>query len=81
MCFALPMCVIELNEEGGICELEGCKSQVNLDLVQGVQPGEYVLVHTGCAIQVIDEDEAAKTQELYQQMAEIMDETPEKSSD
>jgi hydrogenase expression/formation protein HypC len=48
---------------------------VSLTLVDGVEVGDYVLVHAGFAIDKIDEQEAARTMELLQELAGL-DEIP-----
>jgi len=45
---------------------------VSLDLCPDVSAGEYVLIHTGFAIQKVDEEEAKETLELLRQLAEAM---------
>lgn len=45
-------------------EIQGNRRRVDVTLVEGVQAGQYVLVHAGIAIQVLDEEEARETLEL-----------------
>jgi len=68
MCLAIPARVIELCEGGmGIVELGGVEREVSLALVEaGV--GNYVIVHVGIAIAVLDEDEAKRTLALFTEM-------------
>jgi hydrogenase expression/formation protein HypC len=56
MCLAIPGKVIE---------------QVNLAMLPEAKPGDYVLVHVGVAISIVDEEEAQKTFEYIRQMGEL----------
>jgi hydrogenase expression/formation protein HypC len=64
MCLAVPMRVVHVDGDTGVVELGGVKHRVGLQLLDGVLPGEYVIVHAGFAIQRLDETEAEKTLEL-----------------
>ena len=60
MCLAIPMKVVRAEGLRGQAETGGVLREVRLDLVQAAV-GDYVLVHAGFAIQVLDETEAAET--------------------
>ena len=70
MCLALPMRVIKISDQQGTVELSGIQRQVNLQLLEKVDIGDYVIVHAGFAIQRLDEREAEKTLSLLRQMVE-----------
>lgn len=62
MCVAMPMKVLEIASDGeGIAELGGVRRRVSFMLVGDVSPGQYVMVHAGFAIGVVDEEEAQLT--------------------
>ena len=44
------------------------RRRVNLSLVEGVTPGDYVIVHAGFAITLLDETEAQKTLDLMNEL-------------
>lgn len=70
MCVAIPAKVIEVEQgDAATVELGGARKKVSLMLVEGVEAGEYVLVHAGFAIEKVDEEEARKTQELLEELA------------
>jgi len=69
MCLAVPGKVLKIQENKGIVEVGNMKREVFLHLVPDVKVGEYVLVHAGCAIQSIDEEEAMKTLEIIEESA------------
>jgi hydrogenase expression/formation protein HypC len=68
MCLAVPMRVVEINGETGTVEAGGMQRKVGLMLLDGVRPGDYVIVHAGFAIQIIDESEARKTLALFEEL-------------
>lgn len=51
--------------------------EVNLSMVPEAQVGDYVLVHVGVAISVVDEEEALKTFEYIKQIGELNELTSE----
>ena len=69
MCWAVPAKVVEIDGELGKVELSGTVREVGLQLVSDPQVGDYVLVHAGFAIQKVDEEEARKTLELFEEIA------------
>jgi hydrogenase expression/formation protein HypC len=76
MCLAVPAEVVEVHEfDVATIDIGGARKKVSLDLIDGVEVGDYVLVHAGFAIDKIDESEAAKTMELIRELAEL-DEIP-----
>ncbi len=72
MCLAVPMELIEKDEDGfrGVARLGDVSREVNLMLVPDVELGDYVIIHAGSAISVLDEAEAKKTIELFRQMGQ-----------
>ncbi|RJP27727.1 MAG: HypC/HybG/HupF family hydrogenase formation chaperone [Actinobacteria bacterium] len=72
MCLAVPAEVLELKEnELALIDIGGVRKDVSLMLVDGVEAGDYVLVHAGFAIEKIDKDEARKTLELLEEAARL----------
>ena len=72
MCLAIPGKVIEITEENGIpmgrIDYSGTVNTACLAYVPEVKIGEYVIVHAGFALSVIDEAEAQKTLDLIAEM-------------
>lgn len=76
MCLAIPAEVIEIQENDlAVVEAGGAKKLISLSLVDDVRVGDYVLVHAGFAIEIVDEQEAKKTMELFEELARL-DEVP-----
>lgn len=74
MCLALPGKIIQIEGKTSIVEILGVKREVSMELIKDYEVGEYVLIHAGCAIQKIDEEEAIKTEELFRELKELNDE-------
>lgn len=76
MCLAVPgkleRIVSELDEIFRIGEVsfDGIRKEVNLTLVPEAVVGDYVLVHVGAAIGIIDEAEAHRTMQVLKEMGE-----------
>jgi hydrogenase expression/formation protein HypC len=73
MCLAIPMKLIERREALGVAELDGVRREVSLMLQPEVEVGDFVLVHAGYAIGVVDEAEANATLELLRQAADSVE--------
>ena len=74
MCLAIPMQITELMDDGmARVSAMGTQRDVALDLTPEAQVGDYVLIHAGFAIEVVDEQYAAETLELIKTMAELVD--------
>ena len=74
MCLAVPMKIPEL-KDGGMAAVTvmGTMRDVALDLTPQAQVGDYVLVHAGFAIEIVDQQYAEETLELIQDMADMLD--------
>ena len=70
MCLAVPGRVIEIGaDDNALVDFSGVRKAVSLALVEGVAPGDYVLVHVGFALHKIDPVEAERTLALIAEMA------------
>jgi hydrogenase expression/formation protein HypC len=66
MCLALPARIVELLPDSeGLIDVGGVRKRISLELVQDTQPGDYVIVHVGYALQKLDPVEAERTLELF----------------
>lgn len=75
MCLAVPMQVKSVDEFSARCEAKGVEREVSLFMLQNetIEPGDYVLVHVGYAIQKVSEEEAASSWELFDQILAAAD--------
>ena len=70
MCLALPARVVALKEaELAIVDLGGIRKEISIALTPEAVVGDYVIVHVGHAIGMIDPEEAAQTLALFAEMA------------
>ena len=62
MCLALPARVVELlGADEALIDVDGVRKRISLALVDGIAPGDYVVVHVGYALTRLDPAEAART--------------------
>ena len=69
MCLAIPARVVELRDhDQALVDLGGIRKEISLALVEGVQPGDYVIVHVGYALGLIDPEEARRTLDIFNEL-------------
>lgn len=73
MCVAIPGKVVKIKGNIVVVDIMGASKEIAADLVDDINIGDYLLVHAGCAIEKIDEEEARKTIELFEELKEIVD--------
>ena len=76
MCLAIPGRLIEVSEDAhgvrmGKADFGGIVKQVCLEYTPEANAGDYVLVHVGFALGKVDEDEAARTYKLLEEMEQL----------
>jgi len=69
MCLAVPAKVLTINGNDAKVDFGGTLSEVNISLVD-VKVGDYVIVHAGFAIEVMDEEVAKETLNLWREILE-----------
>ena len=69
MCLAVPAKLVEREGDKGKVEIGGAKIDISLALLDNANIGDYLLVHAGYALDRVDEEEARKTLELFEQVA------------
>jgi hydrogenase expression/formation protein HypC len=72
MCLAIPALVKSIDGRQAEVDIDGVKREVSLQLTPEAKAGDYVLLHTGYAISIIDAAEAEETLKLLKQMAEAV---------
>ena len=68
MCLAIPALVKSIDGQLAEAEVGGVSRKVSIWLTPEVKAGDYVLLHTGYAINIIDEAEAKETLKLLEEM-------------
>jgi len=61
MCLGVPMKLVSVEGRQGKAELDGISRKIGIDLVPAAKVGDYVIVHAGYAIQILDEQSALET--------------------
>ena len=70
MCLAIPMKVVEINGNTATVEQEGVSKAARIDFLEGIQVGDYVLIHAGIAIERIRPEEAEETLRLIRMITD-----------
>ena len=70
MCLAIPMQITEIEGNDAVCIAGGIRKKIRLDLITGAAVGDFVLIHTGYAIERLDPEEARETLELIEKVFE-----------
>lgn len=74
MCLAVPVKVISIEGSQAQVDIGGTGRLISILMTPEAKVGDYVLLHTGYAISVVDEAEARETLKLFEEMARL-DET------
>ncbi|PIU29522.1 MAG: HypC/HybG/HupF family hydrogenase formation chaperone [Candidatus Hydromicrobium americanum] len=67
MCLAIPAKIIKINKNIAEVESLGVKKEIDISLTPGARVGNFVIVHAGFAIQIIDEEDALVTQGYWKE--------------
>ena len=85
MCLAIPGRVVEVFDRKGLrmakVDFGGVRRECCLDCVPEARLGDYVLVHVGFALSVIDAEEARRTYELFEEMGQLAELAAEQPSE
>jgi len=71
MCLAVPAQIVKIDGVVAEVDMAGTTVRASLVMVPDAKLGDYVLLHTGFAIQILDEHEALETLKLFQEMEMI----------
>lgn len=76
MCLGIPGQIVEIVDKQlqiAKVDVSGVRRTVSIALVasEGIEPGDWVLIHVGFAMSKIDEQEAKETLKLLQQMGQV----------
>ncbi|MCI0499057.1 MAG: HypC/HybG/HupF family hydrogenase formation chaperone [Planctomycetales bacterium] len=73
MCLAVPARIIEINVDKAVADAMGNRWNIRITLTPDIEVGDIVLIHAGYAITKVDEEEAQKTWELFEEIARFED--------
>jgi hydrogenase expression/formation protein HypC len=71
MCLAIPALIKSISGKEAEAEIGGISRRVSLWLTPEAKVGDYVLIHTGYAINVLDQEEALETLQLLEELSEV----------
>lgn len=74
MCLSVPAQVISIEGDIARVSVGGTVMNANLNLVEDIKIGDYILLHTGFALQKIDEEEALETLKIFEEFGELNEE-------
>jgi hydrogenase expression/formation protein HypC len=74
VCLAVPMRIVSITDGTATIEVGGLTQRASLLLVPQAAVGDFVLVHAGFAITVLDAEEAAEREKLFAELLEVEDE-------
>jgi hydrogenase expression/formation protein HypC len=84
MCLGIPGEIVEVRDEQGLrvgkVRFAGITRDVCLDYVPEATPGDYVLVHVGFAISMIDPEEAARAYRILEELGQTDELTADRES-
>ena len=69
MCLAIPALIKLIDGSEAEAEIGGITRRISLQLTPEAKVGDYVLLHTGYAISILDQDEARETLKLLSEIA------------
>lgn len=72
MCIAVPSKVVKIEGKVAETELDGLVRKVSIEMVPDVKVGDYVMVHAGLAISIVNKEEAEAERELWEELTEVI---------
>ncbi len=72
MCLAVPARVESVRGHEAEVDMGGVTRAISIQLTPDAKPGDYVIVHTGYAINILDQQEAVETLELFEEMRRLV---------
>ena len=73
MCLAIPTLIKSLDGQKAEVEIGGVTRAISVVMTPEAQVGDYVIVHTGFALSVLDKKEAEETLRIFAEMAALED--------
>ncbi len=73
MCLAIPVRIKSINGTEAEVEIGGITRKTSLMLTPAARVGDYVLLHAGYAINILDQAEAEETLAIFVEMSKLME--------
>ena len=68
MCVGLPANIMTMKDGVAVVDASGAKREISTELLENVEPGDYVMVHAGIAIAKIQEEEDEEADALLEDL-------------
>ena len=73
MCLAVPLKLIAIDGASGVGEFDGVRRKVQLTFVPKAKVGDYVIVHAGFAMEIMDEEQAELDREAFREVTRALE--------
>ena len=73
MCLAVPLKLIAIDGQTGVGEFDGVRRKVQLTFVPKAQVGDYVIVHAGFAMEIMDAQQAELDREAFREVTRALE--------
>lgn len=74
MCLGLVMKVEEINDKEALCDYLGNKRKIRVDVLDGVEIGDYLLIHAGFAISKLSKEEGEERLAIFREIQDKINE-------
>jgi len=71
MCLAIPALIQSIENDFAKVDIGGISRAISIMLTPDAKVGDYVLIHTGYAISIVDQEEARETIKLFEEVARL----------
>jgi len=71
MCLAIPARIVSIQDQDAQIDAGGVRRRIGIMLTPDVKVGDYVLVHAGFSIGIVDAREAEETLALFKELADV----------
>lgn len=68
MCVGLPGRVIRIKNGMAVIDASGARREISAELIDELEPGDYVMVHAGIAIAKITKDDESETDKIMEEL-------------
>ena len=68
MCLAVPLKLVSIDGTSGVGEFDGVRRRVELTFVPQAMPGDYVIVHAGFAMEIMNAEQAENDRDAFREV-------------
>lgn len=72
MCLAIPSQIVDITGDTAVIDVDGVRRECSLLMLESARIGDYVIVHAGFALHVIDEEAAMESLRLLREAASLI---------